>query len=223
MMAIPNKIEFTCQHIPNDPKHINKKPNYQKNPNKISSFQTCDTTTNPQSTHCLFLHIHMTSYILLYELTCKEFTIDKKCKLNKWKSIMCKKNLMKFFIQNSQICRYSFLSPQLTNTITRTPKHHNHKVIRPFLKSREPFITSLKIDPENALLIYSVQNGTQTQQKVYCIQTANLHDTSKTKALTIMLDTFNNSQNRFALKTNLHENLIAFPTSSTFSNSIDLH
>jgi hypothetical protein len=128
------------------PKHENKEPNCYKNPNNISSSQTCDTIKNPQSTHCHFLHIHMTSYILSYELTCKESTNNRKCnKLNIWKSTMCELFLMKFFIQNSRVCRYFFLSPQLTNMITKTPKHHNHKAIRPFLKSLKPFITSLEL------------------------------------------------------------------------------
>lgn len=38
MMAIPNKIEFTCQHIPNDPKHINKKTQLLKEPKQNLKF-----------------------------------------------------------------------------------------------------------------------------------------------------------------------------------------
>jgi hypothetical protein len=146
MMAIPNIIEFICQHIPNDPKHRNKKPNYYKNStNSISNFQTCDTTTNSQSMHCLFLHTHTTCYILLYELTGRELIKDKKCNnLNKWISTsMCELFLMQFFLWSSQVCKYFFPSSQLTNMITRTPtQHHSHKAIRPLSKSLKLFFTS---------------------------------------------------------------------------------
>jgi hypothetical protein len=38
-----------------------------KNPNNsISSFQTCDTTTNPQSMHYLFLHTHHMLHIVVW-------------------------------------------------------------------------------------------------------------------------------------------------------------